>query len=170
MAAVEKAQTPPKARRWRSVKPGEISGSANDLRRALKENGVPVNRWAGILLARLQFEAGEAKQECDLALLTPAMLGFESKVPLRVFLDRAFKLGYRLCPSWVGPKLRIDYQDQPWKEEVVVAMVPIVDSTNQGAVFALWHDENGLWLGAQDGEKGTMWRPDTLFVLVCPSD
>jgi hypothetical protein len=81
---------------------------------------------------------------------------------------RAKELGLELCPAWVGPQLRVDYEDQPIDEWLFVAMEPIADSGGDPSVFRLGRDGGLLWLRGSWAEPDSRWYPDYQFVFSFP--
>lgn len=72
-------------------------------------------------------EEREERSVFNLALVTPAKLGFKSsKVSRGEFYNSAIKRGMGLCSATLGMQLRAQYVDQPEGEIVFVATEPIV--------------------------------------------
>ncbi|MBI4090684.1 MAG: hypothetical protein HY422_01545, partial [Candidatus Komeilibacteria bacterium] len=75
------------------------------------------------------------------------------------------ELGYELCPAEVGPQLRLQYQDQPLNEWLVIAMEAISVSDGNLLVFYVKHLVVGQWLGTYSGSPGYLFNPDGRFVF-----
>lgn len=78
---------------------------------------------------------------------------------------RAKQLGLKLCPSDVGPLLRLEYNNQPSGERLNIAMKPIPDSEGEPRIFVVSHDITGLSLDATRARSNDKWEPDDLFVF-----
>jgi len=77
---------------------------------------------------------------------------------------KAEKLGLELCPPEVGPKLRLQYQDQPLNEWLYVGMKPL-DADGIPYVFKLDRGGDGLWLHGSWARPSDQWSPGRSFVF-----
>ncbi|MDP3990944.1 MAG: hypothetical protein Q8P63_01470, partial [Candidatus Nealsonbacteria bacterium] len=77
-------------------------------------------------------------------------------------------LGLELCPSEVGPQLRLQYRDQPNDEWIIVGMEPITDSGGSLRVLDVGRGDSGLWLYSYWSHPDRVWNPDDLLVFVLP--
>lgn len=78
---------------------------------------------------------------------------------------RGRQLGLDLCPSDVGPQLRLDYDNQPVGERVHVAMKPITTADGEPRIFVVANDSAGLSLDAARARPDDKWAPDDTFVF-----
>ncbi len=102
-----------------------------------------------------------------LVRVTVAELGFPNGETRREIYARALKLGLELCPSEVGPQLRLQYSDQPKGEWVIIGMEPITDSGGYSSVFYVVRDGAGLWLNGYSGHPEVFfWDDSGHFVFV----
>lgn len=62
----------------------------------------------------------QVETEADLALVTPADLGFVGRARRMQTIARAHEVGLKLCPPQTAPALRLAYTDQPCGEWIVV--------------------------------------------------
>jgi hypothetical protein len=78
---------------------------------------------------------------------------------------RGNRLGLELCPSDLGPNLRLEYKDQPLNERLHIAMKPITSSEGEPRIFVVANDSNGLSLDAARARPDDQWAPDDKFVF-----
>lgn len=64
-------------------------------------------------------------EQMDIIILTVADLGFSQGATTKQIYARAKKLGLELCPAEVGPRLSLQYKDQPNGLHVTIAMKAI---------------------------------------------
>lgn len=155
-------RTPPV---WRSVMIGRYRG-ADACRAALAEAGIHASADADALLGRPSVRWSDRKRVLDLAVASPADLGFSRGgrwSDIRA-AARAARLG--LAPAELGPTLRLAYREQPHGERLVLAMQAPGGSDQEPLTFSLDHDDDGLWLDVHDGHPDVLWRPDDCFVFV----
>jgi hypothetical protein len=75
------------------------------------------------------------------------------------------RLGLDLCPPELGPRLRLEYADQPPSERLYVAMKPITASDGEPRIFVIAHSSDGLSLDAARARPDDRWAPDDTFVF-----
>jgi len=130
------------------------------------------NRWVHDMLIDPRFVVVAEKQELDLALVLVADLGFDKPVrSFRQIYKRASEFGLELCPTEVGPQLRLQYKNQPDGEHLWIAMEPI--GPLEGFLFTVGCCNPRVYLSCSNGYGrpiggGTQWYPDSLFVFICP--
>lgn len=165
---------------WKTIRLGEYQVGIF-MREALIKKGYKINDWANDLLYQTPFSP--VVQEVDLVLVDIwSDLGFQ--VPkhgcgpsLSKICERAIEEGLEICPPEVGPRLRYDYEDQPYDEWLRVAMPALKSGHWDYGLFRIDHgevgiEENGLWLRASNGEPSRTWgnKPDfaTKWIFVKP--
>ncbi|MBI2642128.1 MAG: hypothetical protein HYW96_00955 [Candidatus Wildermuthbacteria bacterium] len=153
---------------WKTIKLGTGLKTANDFRKALKDNECRVLYEAGGILKRPAFEAAAKEFEIDLAIVSAVDLGFKKMPTLREIYARAFGLGLELCTTEVGPQLRLQYEDQPRGEWLPIAMEPFLLAFGKREIFVVCHDHAGLWLGSTSGNADGRWHLDRQLVFVLP--
>jgi hypothetical protein len=151
---------------FRTIKLGTGLKTADDFRDALKKDGYRIGDWANDIIGKPAFTASETETEVDLVVLTVAELGFKDGATRKDIYDRALERGLELCPSEVGPQLRLQYKDQPKGEWLVIAMEPITDSGGRLGVFYVGYDSVVRWLFALYGRPDRVWDADNRFVFV----
>lgn len=153
---------------WKTIKLGTGLTSAYQFRKAIKKAGGKISDYANDILGKPAFRAAikEVELELDLVNVSVAELGFANGATRREIYERAIKLGLELCPSEVGPQLRLQYKDQPLNEWVLVGMEPIADSGGGPRVFHVAHVGGGLWLSSNDGLPVDVWSADYRWLFV----
>lgn len=152
---------------WKTLKLGTGLSTAADFRAALKRGGNKIGDWANDILGKPAFTAVSQETEVDLVKVTVAELGFKDSATYRQICERAMGFGLELCPAEVGPQLRLQYQDQPFGEWLVIAMEPIADSDGDLFVFYVEHDDDGRWLsGGRGGHPDYGWCGGVQFVFL----
>ena len=152
---------------WKTIKLGTLK-TADEFRKALKDNGFNISDWANNILGRPAFTAATEEIEVDLVKVTVGELGFKKGARRDQIYDRAKELGLELCSPEVGPQLRLQYQDQPNGEWVLVGMEPIVDSVGGPKLFGVARIGSGLWLSGSWGSTDYFWIADYRWVFCRP--
>ncbi|MEI8339074.1 MAG: hypothetical protein WCF94_00210 [bacterium] len=154
---------------WKTIKIGTGPKNAGDFRKVLKKAGSNISDWANDILGKSAFEASVSttENEVDLVNLSVRELGFKEGASIKEIYEQAIKLGLDLCPAEVGPQLRLQYQDQPRGEWIIIAMEPITDSDGDLEVFHVeCGDDGGLWLSSYYGHAGRFYNADHRFVFL----
>ena len=146
---------------WRTLKLGTGLQTADDFRKALKQSGNKISDWANNLLDKPEFTVTSTKEvEVDLVNISVAELGFPNGATRKEIYRKAKELGLELCPAEVGPQLRLQYQNQPMNEWLLIGMEPITGSGGYLDVFGVVRHGNGQWLGSGYGSAGSVWGGD----------
>lgn len=157
---------------WRTIKRDPKLNSAEAFLSALAEKGCKASDWAKDILGKPDFVKSlkEPEQKYNLFVLTTAQLtGKENTISTTEEIFAGIeRLDFQLCPVWVGPQLRLDYQDQPNNEWRYIAMKQILDSDGRPYVFYVKRDDSGLWLYGYDAYPGSEWASDTHWVVCRP--
>lgn len=153
---------------WKMIKLGTGLKTADEFRKAIKDNDLRLGDWASDILGKPAFTAAEQESEVDLVRMSVKELGFKGNARFHEICARAKELGLELCLAEVGPQLRLQYLDQPKNEWPIIAMEAICDSHGLLDVFSVGHDDGGRWLSAYYGHSDSVWFPDHRFVFVLP--
>ena len=153
---------------WKTIKLGTGLKTANDFRKALKQNGCKIGDWGDDILSKPAFTASETETEVNLVVVSVAELGFKEGATRKDIYERAISLGLELCPNEVGPQLRLQYKDQPNGEWLRIAMEPISVSDGDLSIFHVGHDDGDLWLDGRHGDPDHFWYGLDRFVFVRP--
>jgi len=151
---------------WRTVKLGTGLKIANDFRKAIKQSGMEISEWGNDLLGKSAFTVSSEEVEVELINVSVAELGFKYKATYKDICVRARELGLDLCPNEVGPQLRLQYNDQPKDEWLLVAMEAITDSNGSLRVFHVKRDDGGLCLGGGSGRSDYFWHGNDRFLFL----
>lgn len=136
---------------WKTITIGNFADSLK-LRNAMDSMGCNVGGLAAEILARPTFILASHKTNMELALVSPAQLGFTSdSVTLADVYARARNLGFELASAEVGPQLRIQYFDQPMGEFLIIGMEPIKTWSGEPIILNVANGGAGLILIGQDG-------------------
>jgi len=95
-------------------------------------------------------------------------LGFKGKVPLEQIFLRAQELGFIKCPPETGPKLRLEYLNQPKGLRLVVGMEP-VSFGGYRDMFTLDREGQTLWLRAVCGNSTVLWDDEFEWIFALPN-
>jgi len=170
--ALSNAFCPPEATSrfnvWKTIKLGTGLKTAEEFRRVLRDGEFRLSDWASDILGKPAFKAADEETEVDLVKATVAELGFKKGARYDQIYERAKEPGLELCPPEVGPQLRLQYQDQPNGEWIVVAMEPIIDSDGCPRVFNVERIGSELWLSSYWGRPDGFWDPDCQWVFCRP--
>lgn len=153
---------------WKTVTLGTGLLTADPFRQAITQVRNRISDWADRTLGRPAFTVATQEIELDLVNVSALELGFTQSTTRREIYARAIERGLELCPAEVGPQLRLQYQDQPLHEWLLVGMEPIADAVGFLNVFYVGHYEDGLWLCRHSGHPDSVCSPDTRWVFVRP--
>ena len=113
--------------------------------------------------------ADRAPAQADLVVLSAAEMGFKGeRVSRAAIYRRAAQLGLTLCPSEVGPQLRLQYPNQPAGEFLHIAMRPIVTRQGKQAAFIVGNGGAGLLLIGSDARLDRPVPARQRFVFTRP--
>ena len=153
---------------WKTINLGTGLKTADDFRKALKGRGFNIGNWANDILGKPAFTAATEATEIDLVKVTVAELGFKKGARHDQIYERAKELGLELCPSEVGPQLRLQYQDQPNGEWLLIGMEPVADSDGDLNVFGVRRHDSGRWLDGHWGGPGHVWDAGYRWLFCLP--
>lgn len=142
---------------WKTIKLGTGLNTADDFRKAIKDNGCRISDWASDILGKDAFTTTTEETEVELVNVSVAELGFKNGAKRADIYQRAQEYGLDLCPAEVGAQLRLQYKDQPKDEWLRIAMEPITDSGGRLSVFDVGRGGDGLWLDGVSGRPGRFW-------------
>ena len=157
-----------KFKTWKTIKLGTGLKTADDFRKTLKDNGFNISGWANDILRKPAFTVAAEETEVELVKVTVAELGFKRGARHEQTYERAKEFGLELCPPEVGPQLRLQYQDQPNGEWILVAMEPIIVSGGDPELFNVGRSDSGLWLSSYWSSPGIFWYADCRWVFCRP--
>lgn len=154
---------------WRTITLGAHTG-VEAYRDALDAAGIKVGVSADEILGRPAFAYATMTREVELAIISVAELGLDAEVSSQSEVyARAQRIGLELCPAEVGPRLRLDYRDQPLGEALDVAMEPVATYSGEPTILALVNFGSGLALIGSDGRSDAMVPRSRRFVFALPA-
>lgn len=145
--------------------PTELQLGKKITKKQLEEAGIYVSSWASDILSKVKFGK---KRKVKIVVKSVKELGFTNMAKYEDVCKKIIELGYELCPSEVGPALRLAYKDQPNDEWLWLAMESVVDAYGVLGVFYVVHGDGGLWLDGGSGNPCTLYNPDNQFVCLVP--
>ena len=139
---------------------------SSDFQKAIKSARMIVSDRANDILSKPNFQVAQSETEVELVVTSVSELGFKDDARMKDIYNRAQELGLHLCPSEVGPQLRLKYGDQPKGEWFVIAMKPIADSNGGLCLFDIGSDGGERSLNAVDGNPDSIWYGHNRFVFL----
>jgi hypothetical protein len=158
----------PELKVFKTIKLGTGLKTADGFRKAVKDKGMRIGDYANDILGKPAFTVAKGETEVDLVVISVAELGFKDGAKREDIYVRAKELGLELCPSEVGPQLRMQYVDQPKDEWLVIGMEPIADSDGDLKLFYVKHGDDDLWLSSHYHNPHYFWSGSYRFVFVLP--
>jgi hypothetical protein len=144
----------------------EIGGKTKEqLQSELKQAGVNVSSYAEDMMNSPDLTTLPIPQALDTVRLKVGDLGLSGYPTTDQVYRKAQELGLDLCPAEVGPRLRLQYTDQPMGEWVYVGMEQINDLNGNPNVFGLERHVDGLWLDGIWALPDDGWSPNNEFVF-----
>jgi hypothetical protein len=154
---------------WRTITLGAHTG-VDAYRDALDAAGIKVGVSADEILGRPAFSYATMEREVELAIFSVAELGLEAEASSHSEIyAHAKRIGLELCPAEVGPRLRLDYRNQPLGEALDIAMEPVATYGGEPTILALVNFGGGLALIGSDGRSGAMVPRTRRFVFALPA-
>ncbi len=116
---------------WKTIRVGCYK-SINELRDALRAK----NRDYGInavdsILCSYSFVLSGHEEDIDLAFVPVSTLGFKESASYEHIYRRAKRYGLDACPCETAATLRLQYDDQPANEKIIVATRPILTKNSE---------------------------------------
>src|SRR5262249_12605071 len=149
---------------WRKITLSTYKG-VDAYRRELDSAGIKIGDAADEILGRPTFSYGTMKTDVELLLVSAADLGADTDSSLAADYKRARQVGVELCPVEVGPKLRLDYRNQPLGEALDIAMEPIATYSGHSTILTLVNWGTGLALISRDGRSESRVSQTSRFVF-----
>ena len=148
---------------WRKLTIGSHK-SVEALVKAIEAKGLKVGDWARDISKKVTL--AKEVSEVELVNVSVAELGFKNGATRKDIYDRAISLGLSLCPPEVGMQLRLQYDDQPKGEWLLIGMEPITDSGGDLYVFYVARDDGGRWLFTSHGDPASVWDAGDRWVFL----
>ena len=126
--------------------------------------GSKISNYAKEILLKTPFS--KENKEYNLVSFSVESLGFLNGATTEQIYKKAREFGLELCPTEVGPLLRLNYPDQPNGEYLFVAMETIKTSDGSSRVFGVIRVGGERWLDARWGDPGYRWYGGGRFVFL----
>lgn len=144
----------------------EIGGKTREqLQQELEQAGVTVTSYAQDMMRSQDFTTLPVAEIVDTVRLRVEDLGFHNSATIDQLYKKAEELGLDLCPSEVGPHMRLATKDQPIGDYYWIGMKQITDSYGNPDVFLLARGGVGLWLDGPWAGPDLRWDPEREFVF-----
>ena len=127
-----------------------------------------IGNYANDILEKPKFTVVTEETELDLIVLSVKELTGKTRASLKEIFSCAKTNGLHLCPNQAGPELRLQYEDQPKGEWLVIGMEPISGSVGGLRLFGVAYDGRVLWLYTDFGSPDLVWDDNDRFVFVLP--
>ena len=156
---------------WKTINLGTFipfEKSADGIRKAFKKAGFTIGQGADSIFGTPKFAVYLMERQIQLVNVSVADLGFKSGATYKDICAKAKELGLELCPSEVGPQLRLQYKDQSKGEYLRIGMEPISDSFGGLGIFVVEHVELGggsLRFNSNGGCSDFFWEAYCRFVF-----
>lgn len=151
--------------RFHNIELGNYN-NAKEYEQAIQDKGMYLYDWAKDIMNKSDFVPSQTKKPLELVVLSVANLGFKSGATRQEIYDKALELGLEICPPDVGPEFRLQYQNQPKGEWLLMGMKPIVDADGYPNVFRVERDDDSrACLDADDGKPTKLWNPVNEWVF-----
>lgn len=150
---------------WKVIKLGTHK-NVGALTSAFADAGFCIPHWTYDIMGMCAFTLASEETLLELLTATVRQLGFTNDTRFDAICARIRELGYDLCPAEVGPQLRLQYQDQPLNEWLVIVMEAMTDSYGNLEVFYVQHRDDGQRLDLHDGYPACLFRPWDRLVFV----
>lgn len=149
-----------------------------ELLRALREHNVRLNPAAEALFEDRRFVPLSRPTVVEVAFVSVADLGLRDGATYEQLTRRALDRGLVESPLELGPRLRVQFLDQPEGSadvpamrnrappgSITVASAPLDESDETPKGFYLRRIDGVLWLRGYRSWPGHIWSPDDVFVF-----
>lgn len=158
----------------------EIGGlTKSQLYQKLRQHSISMNKFGERLFDDDKFTIPDKIYNVRAVELKVRDLGFSEGATIPQLFERANQLGLKLCPIELGPRLRLEYLDQPeghsgkpsWRHRAPYGSVTIASEILSEDVdfpkgFYLRRIEGELWLRGYIADHLHVLEPDDHFIFV----
>lgn len=143
--------------------------TSKKLEREINEKKYKNSGWACSVMASKDFKPLKKTEKLDLVILSVKDLGFPEGTIRQEIYDYAKELGLEIVPAEVGPQLRLQYEDQPLDNWLIIGSEPFADDLGRLSVFAVAHNDDGRWFYLAQAGPDYQYEGDTRWVFARPS-
>jgi len=152
---------------WKTIQLGYGQKTVSDLADAIKQAGMGIGEFGDTLPDASNFSISTENVEVDLVIVSVGELGLEKGAIQKDVFARAQKLGLDICPSEVGFRLRLQYDNQPEGEWIAIAMEPIYWAKFFSVFYLSTQGARKIrWLVAEVGGPDKFWNADSRLVFM----
>ncbi len=137
----------------------------DELKEKEDSKAIKISEYGKSMLGNKDFKVSKTPENLKLVRLKVRDLGFIGAATTEQVYRRAQELGLELCPPEVGPRLRLQYTNQPLNEWFLIGMKQIAGSGGRPNVFGLDRSAGGLWLDGRWAKPQHGWGPGREFVF-----
>jgi len=135
----------------------------------LTEKGVQFNEYANILFKHPNFVPGDKSERVKLVKVKLQDLNLTNPCSFHEIVNKASRLGLKLCPLYLGAFLRLGYLDQAEGPYLTIASLepepkPEIDE-NFPTGFYLRNFDNSLWLRGYGADGEPEWPIENEFIF-----
>ena len=148
--------------------------TVSEMQSAITDAGKKISDWGNGIMDQPAFTIAQQEEKLHLVETSVAEIGFPKGTTYKTFRERAVgtevefegeTYTVELCPNEAGPKLRIEYDDQPKGEWLRVAMEAITDSGGRLTLFDVGHVGGAVWLSGRSGRGDDDWGGEDRFMF-----
>ena len=148
--------------------------TVSEMQSAITDAGKKISDWGNGIMDQPAFTIAQQEEKLHLVETSVAEIGFPKGTTYKTFRERAVgtevefegeTYTVELCPNEAGPKLRIEYDDQPKGEWLRVAMEAITDSDGLLLLFRVEHGGGDVWLYGDRGHDDHGWGGGVRFIF-----
>ncbi len=162
---------------WKTIRIGTGLKTTDEFISALQKSGIKISNWARDIMERSDFVSSISlvPMELDLCRMTTAEIlkrsGSDKRSgTLAEIYVGINKIGGQLVPIEAGPQLRLQYLDQPDKNDewLVMAMPAIEDIKGSSGGFHVFNLDvlcDAFWLGTDNGLPNGVWPSGYYWVF-----
>lgn len=132
----------------------------------LTEAGIQFNKYALDLFEHRDFLPDRKNKSVQLAKVNLAALNLSGPCSYQTVIERASKLGLKLCPLDLAAFLRLEYLDQPAGPYLTIASPKPEEDENFPTGFYIRNSENSLWLRGYRASGDVEWPPQNEFIFL----
>lgn len=105
------------------------------------------------------------KTEVDLIKVSVAELGFDNPVSREEVCARAKELGLKLCLAEIAPRLRAQYNQQPFGERLIIPIESLMTEQDDIRSYGVSHGDSGMYLSCGTRYHSREYTPETIMVF-----
>ncbi|MDD5291347.1 MAG: hypothetical protein PHZ04_04530 [Patescibacteria group bacterium] len=155
---------------WREIELGGNFRTPADVENLVKASGLESCSGSGRIDSltwklKEELEKIDFGQGFDLVIYTASdLVGEKRKASLEEICAAADWIGLKRCSNWMAPKLRLDYQDQPKGEQLLMVTRVNLDYI----VFYIGREDEKLYVLHSIEGCNLTFEPDAKYIFIRP--